>query len=643
MSYTPLTGQQRQAKEATKHTQAANAQVKTQLPFEDQRCFEDAKRGFIASIDPLIIPRDNGQSAYDLSRFGFLAAEAPDTVNPSLWRQAQLNAQNNGLFEVVDGLYQVRAFDISNMTLIAGDRGWVIVDPLTSTESARAALDLANRELGYRPVTGVVITHSHVDHFAGISGVTSADAVANAEVPVIAPEHFVDEALSENVLAGNVMNRRATYMYGNLLHPGPKSFVTTGLGAALSMGTTSFIVPTDFITQTGETRCIDGIEFEFQMTPGTEAPAEFVFYLPQFKALCMAEITSHHLHNVYTLRGAQVRDALAWSQQINQSIDLFGDRLTIEFASHHWPIWGQNAARTYLEKQRDLYKFIHDQSLRLANQGYTKEEIAERITLPDELGQEFYNRGYYGSVHHNTRAVYVKYLGYFDGNPANLHPLPPAESATRYVAAMGGEDQVVQIAQNSFDKGDYRWVAELLNHIMMINPEHQPARALLADALEQMGYQAESAPWRNFYLCGALELRHGLPAGSDYRATEGIARGMPMANVFQLTSVRLSPSAAAGMNLDINLILSEPEEHWLMRIQNSVFHAFPEQQSTTATVTLRLPGLAFKRMMLGLVTPQALLESNILTLDGDTSKLTEFTDLFESFPRRFPIMTPRPN
>jgi len=279
----------------------------------------------------------------------------------------------------------------------------------------------------------------------------------------------------------------------------------------------------------------------------------------------------------------------------------------------------------------------------LANQGYTKEEIAERITLPDELGQEFYNRGYYGSVHHNTRAVYVKYLGYFDGNPANLHPLPPAESATRYVAAMGGADQVMQIAQNSFDKGDYRWVAELLNHIMMINPEHQPARALLADALEQMGYQAESAPWRNFYLCGALELRHGLPAGSDYRATEGIARGMPMANVFQLTSVRLSPSAAAGMNLDINLILSEPEEHWLMRIQNSVFHAFPEQQSTTATVTLRLPGLAFKRMMLGLVRPQALLESNILTLDGDTSKLTEFTDLFESFPRRFPIMTPRPN
>jgi alkyl sulfatase BDS1-like metallo-beta-lactamase superfamily hydrolase len=643
MQYTPLEGDQRLAKPASEHTQAANSEVLGSLPFTDRRSFADAERGFIASIEPLTITRDNGRVAYDLSQFEFLDGNAPDTVNPSLWRQAQLNAQHHGLYEVADGLYQVRSFDIANMTLIRGDRGWVVIDPLTSAESSKAALDIANKHLGERPVTGVLITHSHVDHFGGILGVVSADDVAAGRIPIIAPEHFVQEALSENVVAGNVMGRRATYMYGNLLKPGPAGFITTGLGAALSMGSTGFMVPTDLVRETGETRTIDGVEFEFQMTPGTEAPAEFVFYLPAYKALCMAEITSHHLHNVYTLRGAQVRDALAWSQQINESIDLFGDRLEIQFACHHWPIWGRDAAVEFLSKQRDLYKYIHDQTLRLANQGYTKEEIAERVVLPDALGHEFYNRGYYGSVHHNTRAVYVKYLGYFDGNPASLHPLPPREVGQRYVAAMGGADAVVQLARTSFANGDYRWVAELLNHIMMTDPEQVEARALLADTLEQMGYQAESAPWRNFYLCGALELREGLPTGSNYTASEGMAQGMPLENLFQLMAVRLLPAPAENLQLAINLQFSDSGEEWLLSIHNSVLNAFPDRQHDEPTATMQISTVQFKRLMMGLTDTAALIAEDALSAEGDLAALASLGSLFDSFPRRFPIVTPRPD
>jgi len=642
MDYTALDDTQRATKPATEHTRMANAAVQASLPFNDRQSFDDAAKGFIATLEPLTIHRDSGHTAYDLSRFDFLDDDAPDSVNPSLWRQAQLNAQHTGLFEITDGLYQVRSFDIANMTLIRGDRGWIIVDPLTATESARAALALANEHLGERPVTGILITHSHVDHFAGILGVTTPEEVASGRVPLIAPEHFVNEALSENVLAGNVMNRRATYMYGNLLEPGPRSFVTTGLGAALAMGSTGFLVPTAFITATGETRLIDGIEIEFQMTPGTEAPAEFVFYLPQFKALCMAEITSHHLHNVYTLRGAQVRDALAWSSQINESIELFGARLEIQFASHHWPIWGRPQAIEYLEKQRDLYKFIHDQTLRLANQGYTKEEIAERVELPQDLASKFYNRGYYGSVHHNTRAVYVKYLGYFNGNPSTLHPLPPSDSAARYIEAIGGKDRMVALAEGSFAQGDYRWVAELLNHIMMVDPEHKPARALLADTLEQLGYQAESAPWRNFYLCGAKELREGLPQGGSYGASEGIAQGMPLPNIFQLMAIRLSPTAANGAQMTMNLQFPDLDEGWLLSISNSVLNAFPKRQDATATTSLTLSSLQFKRLMMGLTDAASLIADGELTIAGDIDALSRLAGMFEQFPRRFPIVTPRP-
>ncbi len=639
--YSPLPEDSCAPKAATEATKAIQQSFKDKLDFTDRQSFKDAQRGLIATIDPMTIAHDHAKrAAFDLSQMDFLKEEAPDTVNPSLWRQAQLNAGHHGLYEVVEGIYQIRSFDIANMTLIRSDSGWIVIDPLTSSETSRAGLKLANKHLGERPVIAVIHTHSHADHFAGVLGVITADQAESGEVAVIAPVDFVNESISENVLAGNVMNRRATYMYGNLLKPSPTGFVTTGLGAALSMGSTGFIIPNDIISKTGETRNIDGIEIEFQMTMGTEAPAEMVFYFPQFKALCMSEITSHHLHNVYTPRGAQVRDALAWAAQINESIDLFGDRLEVEFASHHWPTWGREAAVNYMKKQRDLYKFIHDQTLRLANLGYTKEEIAEQVTLPESLGKEFYNRDYYGTVHHNARAVYVKYLGYFDGNPAHLYPLPPVEVANRYLDYMAGADAIVEKAKASFEAGDYRWVAEVLNHVVMAEPDHFPGRALLADTLEQLGYQSESAPWRNFYLCGALELREGLPEGSSFGASEGMARGIPLYNLFQTMAVRLNGDRADGINLNINIDFNDAAPT-LLTIENSVLHAFIGKQHASPTATMKINELDYKRLMMGLTDAAKLLETGALKIEGDLTALAQLSGLFDQFERRFPIVTPR--
>ena len=639
--YAPLPDNMRDPKPATEATRAVQQSFRDKLNFADRQSFHDAERGFIASLDPMTISHDKtGRPAFDLSQLSFLEGEAPDTVNPSLWRQAQLNATHHGLYEVVDGIYQIRSFDIANMTLIRGDSGWIIIDPLTASETSRAGLALANQHLGARDIKAVIHTHSHADHFAGVLGVITPEQARSGEVAVIAPVDFVNEALSENVLAGNVMNRRATYMYGNLLQPSPTGFVTTGLGAALSMGSTGFILPNDTIRETGETRTIDGIEIVFQMTMGTEAPAEMVFYFPQFKALCMSEITSHHLHNVYTPRGAQVRDALAWATQINESIDLFGDLLDVQFASHHWPIWGREAAVAFLRKQRDMYKFIHDQTLRLANQGYTKEEIAEQVSLPDSLGQEFYNRDYYGTVHHNTRAVYVKYLGFFDGNPAHLYPLPPVAAAGKYLDFMGGADAVVAKARECFAGGDYRWVAEVLHHVVMANPAHIAGRALLADTLEQLGYQSESAPWRNFYLCGALELREGLPDGSNFNAASGMVAAIPLTHLYQLMAVRLNAARADGITMNINLAFTDTQET-LLTIDNSVLHAFEGRQCADANATLKISEQDFKRLMSGQTDAASLIGKGDLELAGDAAALTQLAGLFDQFERRFPIVTPR--
>jgi len=631
-------------KPATAATQAANDAVRHGvMDFADKTSFDNAQRGFIATIDPITLTRArDGKVTYDLEAVKFLTGDAPATANPSLWRQAQLNGLNHGLFEVVPGIYQVRSFDIANMTLIEGKTGWLVIDPLTSSESSAAALALANRELGTRPVSAIIITHSHADHFAGTLGVVDPADVASGKIPLVAPEGFTQEALSENVLAGPVMQRRATYMYGNLLTPDPQGFVTTGLGAALSMGSTGFVAPNDIISATGETRILDGIEVEFQMTPGTEAPAEMVFYFPQFKALCMSEITSHHMHNLYTPRGAQVRDALAWSAQINESIDLFADRLEVEFASHHWPIWGRENVLHYLKKQRDLYKYIHDQSLRLANHGYNKEEIAEQMALPPSLAKEFYSRGYYGTLNHNAKAVYVKYLGHFDGNPATLHPHPPAAAGARYVQFMGGADNVLAQARACFDEGDYRWVAEVLNHVVMAQPDNAAAKLLLADALEQMGYQAESGPWRNFYLSGAMELRHGVPESRPLEVSEGMAAGMPLDNLFQAMAVRLNGPKADGKTYSFNFEFTDTGTDYSLTLENCVLHYFPGRKAAHPTATLRLSERDFKFLILQLRDAAELMGAGRLEIDGAAQAFAELAGLFDRFTPRWPIVTPRP-
>ncbi len=632
----------RKSKSATETTASLNTAVLNDLPFEDRSMFENARRGFIATLYPLTITRQSdGKASYDLSDMSFEEDEAPATVNPSLWRQAQLNALNHGLYEVVDGIYQVRGFDLGHMTIIRGETGWILIDPLTSAESSKAALELADKHLGQRPVKAVIFTHSHADHFAGVLGVIDRDEVISGAVRVVAPDRFVEAALSENVLAGNVMRRRATYMYGNLLPHSPQGFVTNGLGPLLSMGTTGFIVPTDIITKTGESLILDGVEIIFQMTPETEAVSEFVFYFPQFKALCMSEITSHHLHNVYTPRGAQIRDALAWAEQINEAIDLFGDKLEVQFASHHWPIWGRAEVIAYLEKQRDLYKYIHDQTLRLANHGYTMEEIAEKIELPESLSNDFSCRDYYGTVRHNAKAVYVKYLGYFDGNPATLNALPSAQAALRYVEYMGGAEAVINRAREDLDRGQYRWVAEVMNHVVMAEPENIEARVLLADTYEQLGYQAESGPWRNFYLSGAYELRHGVPESSPARMNENMVRAMPLENLFQALAVRLNGPKAEGKKFAFNLFFTDIEKSYLMSVENAVLNFFQGRQSPNPTAEMRLSSLNFKRMMTGLDNPANLIAGGSLELKGDITALAEFAGLLDQFNQRFPIVTPR--
>lgn len=453
-----------QAKPATPHTQKANAAVLKELPFQDKQDFENAKRGFMAKPDVVTIKDAKGNVVWDLEQYKTYIADdksAPDTVNPSLWRNAQLG-MHHGLYQVTEGIYQIRGFDLTNITFIKGDKGWIVFDPLISPETAKAALDFINQEVGTRPVVAVVYSHSHIDHYGGATGLVSLDEVESGKVSIIAPEHFTEHAVSENVIAGNAMGRRAVYMYGALLPRNAKGGVNGGLGMTVSTGLAGLLLPTHEITKTGERLTIDGIDMVFQLTPGSEAPAEMNTWFPQAKALWMAENTTNTMHNILTLRGAQVRDALIWSSFLDETIDLWGDQAEVKFQSHHWPMWGNDKIIPYFKKQRDIYKFTHDQSVRLMNQGFTGEEISEMISLPKELEQSWSTRGYYGTLRHNSRAVYQRYMGWYNGNPANLNNLPPEAVAKKYVQFMGGEAEVIRKARASFDEGEYRWVAEVM-------------------------------------------------------------------------------------------------------------------------------------------------------------------------------------
>ncbi len=625
-------------KDATEATLRAHAALRAELPADDGQDFADARRGFIGTIPDAKIENASGGVVWNMGAFAFEEAEdAPPTVNPSLWRQARLNALH-GLFEVTRGVYQVRGFDLSNITFIEGERGYIVIDPLISAEPAAAALALMRKHRGDKPVSAVIYTHSHVDHYGGVRGVLS-DADIEAGMRIIAPEGFLEEAVSENVLAGNAMGRRATYMYGALLPRDPRGHVDSGLGKTTSMGAVSLIPPTESIGQTGTRLTVDGIEIEFQVTPDTEAPAEMNFFFPQFGALCMAENCTCHLHNIYTPRGAQVRDAKRWAWYIDEAAEMFAPRTQVLFASHHWPRWGRERAVDFLAKQRDLYKFIHDQTLRMANHGLTPLEIGEALKLPPTLAAEWHTRGYYGTLNHNAKAVYQRYLGWFDGNPANLHPHPPVEAGKRYVDLAGGPEALLAKAREAFAAGDYRWTAQLVNHLVFADPGNGQARELQADALEQLGYQAESGPWRAFYLTGAQELRNPRPPSPTPRqGAAGQIRNLPAEQLLDSLSVRLNGDKAGAQQIALDLTFSDTGERYGLRVENAVLHHARDRIAPAAT-PVTLTRAALVGLVLGETELEAAIEQGAVTT-ADPGPLGTLLALLDRFDFWFELVMP---
>lgn len=616
-------------KEPTAATRAAQSRVAASLPVDDGVDLARARRGFIGSIPDAAVG-----GSWSMAPYAFLEEPAPDSANPSLWRQARLNALH-GLFEVTPGIHQVRGFDLSNITFIEGERGFIVIDPLISAEPAAAALALMRAHRGDKPVTGVVYTHSHVDHYGGVRGVIGEADIATG-LEIVAPEGFLKAAVSENVLAGNAMSRRATYMYGSLLPRDPKGHIDCGLGKAISLGSVSLIPPTRSISATGETLVMDGVEILFQVTPDTEAPAEMNFFFPAFGALCMAENCTCHLHNIYTPRGAQVRDARAWSHYIDEARDMFAGRTKVLFASHHWPRWGSGEADLFLRQQRDLYKFIHDQTLRLANHGLTGIEIAEVLELPPSLKREWHARDYYGTLSHNAKAVYQRYLGWFDGNPAHLHPHPPVEAGRRYVALAGGPGAVLANAREAYAEGDYRWVAEVVNHLVFADPAHAGARELQADALEQLGYQAESGPWRDFYLTGAAELRNPRPSATEPRqGALGQLRALPADALLESLAVRLNGEKAGEAMIAFTAHFTDVAESFAVSMENAVLHHKIGAAGPVASLT--------RGDLVDLVTGSLSLESALSEgrLAGEgAAGLGDLLALLDRFDFWFEIVTP---
>ncbi|KPK16499.1 MAG: alkyl sulfatase [Myxococcales bacterium SG8_38] len=623
----------------TTYTESRNAAVARSLPLSDPQDLEDARRGLIASDPALRVTNADGEVIWDMTSYRFIEGAAPGSVNPSLWRQEGL--QNiHGLFEVTKGVYQLRGFDLSNMTLIEGETGWIVVDPLTAEETARAAIAFARKHLGARAVSAVIFTHSHVDHFGGVLGVVSAEEAKVRNLPVIAPERFMEEATSENIVAGIAMGRRSTYMYGSRLPRGERGHVGSGLGKEPAYGAFGILQPTATITKTPTEMTIDGVKLVFQNAPGSEAPAELAFYLPERKAFCGADVLAHSMHNLYTLRGTQVRDALKWSGYIDEMLTLFGDA-EVYFGGHQWPIWGNARIVDFLAKQRDLYRYIHDQTLRLALHGYTPKEIAGQMELPESLLSSFFNRGYYGTLEHNAKAVYQRYFGWYDGNPANLDPLPPAEAGERYVALAGGAASLLDRARAAYERGEYRWVAELVNHLVFADPDNQDARELLARAYDQLGYQAESAPWRDVYLTGAFELRHGGPdEGINLASAMDMIKHAPIERFLDAMAVRLNGPKAEGKEMTVNLVFTDLDTSYVLDLSNSVLHHDRRDPDPDANATLHITHALFLRMLVGQAGLRETLFSDDLTVEGSRLDLLGFFRLFDRLDGTFDIVTP---
>lgn len=641
---TPISGQP--PKPASTATTAANTALLSMLPFNDRRDFENAKRGLIAELpDKGVVKDSGGNVVWDLEAFRAFIKEdaiAPPTANPSLWRQAQL-LMFSGLFEVVEGVYQVRGADLSNMTIVEGDDGVIVVDPLISKETASYALELYFAERGKKPVTAVIYTHSHIDHFGGVRGIVDEEAVEAGEVQIFAPSGFLDHAIEENVYAGTAMGRRASYMYGNLLPKGPMGQTTAGLGVTTSSGEPTVIPPTHIVEKSGEKHTIDGVEHVFVMAPGSEAPSEMMWFMPKFKMLNMAEDSTHNMHNLYTLRGAKTRDAQKWPGYLNEVLRTYGDRAEVEIAQHHWPTWGNQEVVEHIKAQRDIYKYLHDQTLHFANMGYTMNELPGLVEIPQSLTEQWSTHGYYGSQSHNVRAVYNFYLGYFDGNPAHLDPLPPQDVGLKYVAAMGGAGRVLEIGTEAITQGEYRWAAELLNHLVFAQPDNQEARNLQADALEQMGYQAESGPWRNFYLTGASELRNGvMELPTPNTASHDIIANMSLKLVFGYMGVQLNAKRAEGKTLAINFNFPDINEEHTLFLERSVLNHWPDYSEPTADATVTLDRATLNRVLSGQSDMAAEIESGTIQVDGSRDAfgdlMSSLDDLGTSF--WFNIVTP---
>ena len=626
------------AGDAMPATLKANEQMAAELKLDEPQDFEDAKRGLIARPEGKIMSADGSTVLIDFDAFKFVDGKAPPTVNPSLWRHAILNAQI-GLFKVTDGIWQLRGFDIANMTLIEGKTGFIVVDPLTARESGSAALAFARKHLGDKPVSAIVFTHSHADHFGGALGVATAQEVAERKIPVVAPAGFIEEATSENILVGTAMARRSMYQFGKNLERSAKGNVDTGLGKNVAYGAVGVLMPTQLITKPEQELVIDGVRFVFHNVPGAEAPAELTFSIPERRAYGGAENLAQTMHNLLPVRGAKVRDSLQWSTYLQEAIDKLGDA-EVYFGQHNWPVWGNARIVDFITKHRDVYKYMHDQTVRLINAGHTPREIADMVKLPPSLASFFGARGYYGDLRHNVKAIYQFYLGAYDGNPANLDPLPPQESAKRWLELIGGADKAVAAAQTAYDKGDYRWAAELLSHAVFGAPEHEGAKELLARTYDQMGYMSEAATWRNSYLTAAMELREGPPKkGVDRSFLIDMLQQTPIERFLEAMAAGLDGPAADGKNLKVNLVLTDLKESYVLWIENAVLHFKKAAPAADANATLTLTQPIFIKMMAGTAGIKDTLLSDDLKVDGSKIDLVRFFTLIDKAPGTFAIVT----
>lgn len=629
-------------KDATPSVIARQQAMLDALPFGDTADFDDAARGFLGTIDDATITTAQGRVVWSLEPYGFLSGEqAPPTVNPSLWRQSRLNMQH-GLFEVVPGVYQVRGLDIANTTLIEGDSGVIVVDTLTSIEGARAAMELYFRHRGVRPVAAVIFTHTHTDHWGGARGMLDEAMLASGQVPIIAPNLFMEHAVSENIIAGPAMLRRAQYQFGPLLAKGARGQVDCGLGKSMAAGSVALLRPTDLIMATGDRRVIDGVDFEFQMAPNSEAPAEMHFFVPRYRLLNLAENCTHNFHNLLPFRGADVRDALAWSKYLGEALQLWGGKAEAMCGQHHWPVWGHQRIDTMIRQQRDLYKFAHDQTIRLMNHGLTASEIAETIRLPASLEAAWHTRGYYGHIRHNVKAIYQKYLGWYDANPVHLDPLPPVEAGRKYVEYMGGAEAILSRARADFERGEFRFVAEALGHLVFADPDNGRARALLADTLEQLGYAAESATWRNAYLFGAQELRQGMPTvpSRPPMPRETLA-ALRTAQLWDVLGVRLNGPKAEGKLIVLNWSFTDAGESFVLNLENSALTYTEGASAPNADASFTLARGTLDEVIAKATTFPEAVAAGKIKFTGNPMRLAELMALMDEFPRMFEIVEPK--